>query len=55
MNQNTPTPDKNIAAKAKKAVGKLTEQRLAATGRTTRARAHVSSRGKRTQAKRDSR
>lgn len=53
--RQTPTPDKKIAAKAKKTVGKITAQRFADTGRTTRVQAHMSSRGKRTQAKRDSR
>lgn len=50
-----PISDKKIAAHAKKTVGKLTAQRFAATGRTTRVQGHVSAHNKRAQGKRDSR
>ena len=51
--RKTPVPDKKIAARAKKVVGKLTAQRFAETGRTTRVQGHVSAHNKRTQGKRD--
>jgi hypothetical protein len=44
-----------IAAKAHGTSGKLKGDRLNATGLTSRTRGHVSARGKRAQAKRDSR
>ncbi len=53
--QKTPSSDKKIAAKAGKALGKITSQRFAETGRTTRVQGHVSAHNKRSQAKRDSR
>lgn len=53
--RKTPAADKKIAAHAKGAVGNLTAQRFAATGRTTRVQGHVSAHNKRTQGKRDSR
>lgn len=53
--RKTPAADKKIAAHAKDAVGNLTAQRFAATGRTTRVQGHVSAHNKRTQGKRDSR
>lgn len=53
--RKTPAADKKIAAHAKDTVGKVTAQRFAATGRTTRVQGHVSAHNKRTQGKRDSR
>jgi hypothetical protein len=50
-----PATDKKIAAQGDKATGKVTEQRFAETGQTTRVQGHVASRGKRNQAKRDAR
>ncbi|MCW5554285.1 MAG: hypothetical protein KIS67_19265 [Verrucomicrobiae bacterium] len=46
---------RRIAAKAKKTASKITTQRLAKTGLTSRVRGHVSARGKRAQGRRDSR
>jgi hypothetical protein len=53
--RKTPLADQHIAAKAKKTSGKLTAQRFAATGRTTRVQGHVSARNKRMQGKKDAR
>jgi len=53
--RKTPASDQHIAAKAAKSSGKLTAQRFAATGRTTRMQSHVSARNKRTQGKKDAR
>jgi hypothetical protein len=53
--RKTPSSDTKIALKAKKTAGKLTAQRFAATGPTTRVQAHVSSYNKRSQGKRDAR
>jgi hypothetical protein len=47
--------DQNIASKAKQAKGNIKQQRIAATGKASRVRGHVSARGKRAQAKRDTR
>jgi hypothetical protein len=48
------TARRRIAAKAKKVSGKIKSQRIAKTGLTSRVRGHVSARGKRAQARRDS-
>jgi len=55
LSRKTPRPDKKIANQAKETAGKLTAQRFAATGQTTRVQGHVSAHNKRTQGKRDSR
>jgi hypothetical protein len=51
---NKPVTGRRIAAKAKKAAGKITGQRIAKTGLTSRIRGHVSARGRRAQGRRDS-
>ncbi|MBE7503177.1 MAG: hypothetical protein HS113_23410 [Verrucomicrobiales bacterium] len=49
------TTGRRVAAKAKKAAGKIKAQRLAKTGLPSRIRGHVSARGKRAQGRRDAR
>lgn len=46
---------KSTASKAKKVSGKIKLQKIAKTGLKSRVRGHVSARGKRAQAQRDSR
>jgi hypothetical protein len=46
---------RRIAAKAKKASGKIKSQRIAKSGLTSRIRGHVSARGRRAQGRRDTR
>lgn len=53
--KQAPKSDQRIATKAGKAAGKLKHDRAAQSELTTRIRGHVSARGKRAQAKRDSR
>lgn len=53
LKSSSPKARKSI--KASKTSGKVKAQRIAKTGLTTRIRGHVSARGKRAQARRDSR
>lgn len=50
----TPSDQEVIADKAKKVKPTMKEQRIDQTGLTSRVKGHVSSRGKRSQGKRDS-
>lgn len=53
--RQTPTADETIAAKARNDSARLTAQRFAVTGRTTRVQGHVSAHNKRTQGRKDAR
>lgn len=53
--RKTKKTNQKLATKAKKSTGKIKAQRIAATGLDTRIRGHVSARGKRNQARKDSR
>lgn len=53
--KNASASDSKLEAKAKKIAPKVTAQRFDESGLTNRVKGHVSARGKRSQAKKDSR